>query len=73
VPNGKFKPAEDKLDPRAIEKLLELELMQKRADWQHAKTRRAKVRALAYFFLLLVIAAAFVAFFLLFSQKAGAA
>jgi len=55
------------MDPAKIEKLLEIELMQKRASWQQAKARRGSFRALSFFFLFIVIVAAVVGFYLFFS------
>ncbi len=51
-------------DPEALAKALELELMQKRLEWQKARGRRGAWRALSLLFLLLVILAALAAFFL---------
>ena len=65
--------------PSEIEKLLEIELMQKRASWQQAKAQRSIWRALSFLFLFLVILAALVGFFIFFSSdrradlKAGSA
>ena len=55
-------------DPSELEKLLELELMQKRAGWAQAKARRGTLRTLSYFFLVLVVLGAVVAFFIFLSS-----
>lgn len=64
--DGKREPT----DPAKLAQLLDLELMQKRAEWQNAKARHRNVRALAFLFLFIVIAGAIVAFFLFFSSGA---
>ena len=64
MPEGNRKPEGGEIDPA---KLLELELMQKRAQWRQAKARRSSLRALSFFFLFVVIVAAIVAFYLFFS------
>lgn len=56
-------------DPAKLAQLLEIELMQKRAEWQRSKTRRGSLRALSFLFLFLIIAAAAVAFFLFLSPE----
>ena len=63
--DGKREPTE--ADPEKLAKLLEIELMQKRAAWQQAKARRGSLRALSLFFLLAVIVAAAVGFYFIFS------
>ena len=67
MPDGNSKPEPTELDPAKLAKLLEIELMQKRAGWQQAKARRNKLRALSFLFLFLVILAAMAAFYLFFS------
>ena len=64
MPNSNREPHKGKFDPDQLQKMLDIELMQKRASWQQARRRRGKFRALAFFFLFLVIAAALLAFFL---------
>jgi flagellar basal body-associated protein FliL len=64
-PNRKSEPSS--FDPIDAEKLLELELMQKRQSWAQAKQRRGSLRTISLFFLLLVIVAAIYAFTLFFS------
>ncbi len=74
--NRKSEPGE--IDPANVEKLLEIELMQKRAAWQQAKTRRGTWRTLSFLFLFVVLVVAVVTFYLFFSGdrmeglKAGA-
>ncbi len=49
-----------------LEKMLELELIQKRAQWQQQKARRGTFRTLSFFFLFLVVVAALAGFFFFF-------
>ncbi|MEO5721193.1 MAG: hypothetical protein ABIR71_06965 [Chthoniobacterales bacterium] len=56
-------------DPAEIEKLLEIELMQKRAGWQQAKTQRTTWRALSFLFLFLIIIAALAGYFIFLSPE----
>ena len=51
-------------DPEQLAKLLQIELMQKRAGWEQAKARRGTYRTMSFLFLFVVIVAAFVAFYL---------
>ena len=67
MPDGNRKPEPDEVDPAKLAKLLEIELMQKRAEWQQAKARRGNLRAISFFFLFVVVAGAIAAFFLFFS------
>jgi len=64
--DGKSEPTE--IDPEKAAKLLEIELMQKRAEWQRAKGRRSSLRALSFFFLFAVLAVAGGAFYFLASS-----
>ena len=66
MPDGNRKPEGGEIDPA---KLLELELMQKRAEWKQAKARRGSLRALSFFFLIVVIVAALICFYLFFSPE----
>ena len=68
MPDDNRKPERQEIDPAQIEKLLEIELMQKRATWQQTKARRGGLRALSFLFLFLVILAALVGFFVFFSS-----
>ena len=67
--DGKHNPEET--DPEKVAQLLDLELMQKRAEWQQKKARRGGLRALSFLFLFIVIAAALVGFFLFFDTERG--
>lgn len=55
-------------DPDVLLRLLDLELKQKRVQWQQAATRHRSSRMMWLCSLLMVIAAAIVALFFLFSQ-----
>jgi type VI protein secretion system component VasF len=55
-------------DPEALLRLLDLELKQKRAQWQQAAARHRTTRVITFFSLLLVVAAAIVAFYFLFTR-----
>jgi len=55
-------------DPEALLRLLDLELRQKRVQWQQAATRHRSSRIMWLCSVLMVIAAAIVALFFLFSQ-----
>ena len=55
-------------DADQINKLLELELEQKRAEWKRSRERHRTVRILSFAFLFLVIAGALVAFFFIFTR-----
>ena len=68
MPDGNRKPEAGTPDPEKLAKLLELELMQKRAGWQQAKQRRGALRTASFFFLFVVIAGALFAYWMLFSQ-----
>lgn len=65
--DGKSEPSE--IDPEKLSKLLEIELMQKRARWQKVAAQRRAFRALAFLFLLLVIAGAIAAYFVVASHR----
>ena len=68
-PEGNSQPAARETDPEELAKLLEIELMQKRATWQQAKARHGTYRAMSFLFLFLVIVAAFVAFYFVASSE----
>jgi hypothetical protein len=65
--DGKNNPEET--DPEKLARLLELELMQKRAAWQQKKARRGTLRTMSFLFLFVVIAAALAGFFLFFNPE----
>lgn len=50
-------------EPEQLAKLLEIELMQKRAAWQRTHARNRAFRALAFLFLFAIIAGALVIYF----------
>ncbi len=50
------------LDPEQLTRLLELELIQKRAEWKNAGARRRGLRTASFVFLFLLIAASVIAF-----------
>lgn len=64
--NGKPKSTEN--DPDQIARLLELELLQKRAAWKQASERHRAFKSASFLFLFIVIIAAVVGFYLIFSQ-----
>lgn len=63
--DGKPEPSE--IDPEKLSKLLDIELVQKRAAWQRAAEHRGSFRALAFLFLLLVILGGVAAYFVFIS------
>jgi flagellar basal body-associated protein FliL len=67
--NGDSKREPTENDPAKLAQLLEIELMQKRAQWQQTKARRGSLRAIAFLFLFVVILGALVAFFVFFSPS----
>ncbi len=69
TPDGNTQPPLRETDPQKLAKLLEIELMQKRASWQQAKARRGSYRAMSFLFLFAVIVAAFIAFYFLASSE----
>jgi hypothetical protein len=63
MPERESKPEQPGTNPDQLAKLLEIELMQKRAAWQQASARRGTYRTLSFLFLFLVIVAILLAFF----------
>lgn len=57
-----------KNDPGELARVLELELMQKRAAWQRATARYRALRTISVIFLFLVITASIAGFFLICSR-----
>ncbi len=51
-------------EPDQLAKLLEIELMQKRAAWQRTNTRYRTYRALAFLFLFVIVVGALAVYFL---------
>ena len=66
---GNRKPESGETDPAQVAKVLEIELIQKRAAWQRARAGRQNVRALSFFFLFIIIIGAVCAFYFLFSGE----
>jgi hypothetical protein len=62
------KPEPPEGDPAKLAQLLEIELIQKRAEWRQAKARRGSLRTLSFLFLFLVIVVALVGFFIFLSS-----
>ncbi|MEP6821813.1 MAG: hypothetical protein ABI946_05620 [Chthoniobacterales bacterium] len=60
-PDDDLKPIPQ--DPAQIERMLEIELMQKRAQWQQSKARHGTLRILSFAFLFLVILIGILVFF----------
>ena len=69
TPEGNRHPDARETDPEKLAKLLDIELMQKRASWQQAKARRSTFRTMSFLFLFAVIVAAFLAFYLLMTTE----
>lgn len=65
--DGKPEPSE--IDAENLSKLLEIELLQKRAAWQRAAAHRQTFRTFAFVFLLIVIVGAIAAYFFVASQR----
>ncbi len=68
TPHGNSQPDPRDNDPEKLAKLLEIELMQKRASWQQAKARHSTLRTMSFLFLFLVIVAAFIAIYYVMSS-----
>ncbi len=66
MPQGNGKTEEN--DPEMMARMLEIELMQKRASWQQAGARRKNLRLISFVFLFFIIAGSFFAFYLLSSS-----
>ena len=69
MPEGNRNPDPNQVDPEQLAKLLEIELMQKRAAWQRTNASRKNLRTLSFLFLFIVIAGAMIAFYLLVSSR----
>lgn len=63
------KPESPDIDPEKLSKLLEIELLQKRATWERAAAHRRKIRAIAFVFLLLVIVGAIAAYMFIVGRR----
>jgi hypothetical protein len=55
-------------DAEQLSKLLELELIQKRVEWQQVKERKKSRRTLAFVFLFLLLAGCLVGYFFVFNR-----
>ena len=55
-------------DAEQLSRLLELELIQKRAEWQQVKERKKSRRTLAFVFLFLLFAGCLVGYFFVFNR-----
>jgi hypothetical protein len=64
--DGKSKSKEN--DPEQLSRLLELELMQKRAAWKNASARHHQIRVASFVFLFILIVGSLFAYFMLFSR-----
>lgn len=62
--NGKPKST----DPQELARLLEIELIQKRAAWKQAAARHRTIRMASFAFLFIVIMAALLIYFFVFSD-----
>ena len=62
------KPKSTENDPEQLARLLEIELMQKRAAWKQASERHRVFKSASFLFLFVVIIAAIVGFYLFFSR-----
>ena len=58
-------------DAEKLARFLELELMQKRAEWKQAGARRQNVRLMSFVFLFLIIAGCLVGLFFAFPMVNG--
>lgn len=64
---GNRNPEADENDPAEVAKLLEAELMMKRAAWQRSKSSLNNLRALSFFFLFVIVVGSALAGYFLFS------
>ena len=55
-------------DAEQLARLLELELIQKRATWKHEKQRNKSFRSLAFLFLFVLIAGTLLGFFFVYTR-----
>jgi hypothetical protein len=68
IPDVAGKPNPNESDPGNVERLLELELVRKRAEWKETGTRYRMFRSISFVFLFLLIAGTLVAAFFVFSR-----
>jgi hypothetical protein len=68
-------PADDgkpkSTDPDELARLLEIELIQKRAVWKQAAARHRAIRMVSFLFLFLIIMGALLVYFFFFSELSG--
>ena len=55
-------------NPDELSRLLEIELIQKRAEWQRANARHKNLRSASFAFLFVVVMAALVGFYFIFMR-----
>ncbi|HEV2047195.1 MAG TPA: hypothetical protein VGQ95_11440 [Chthoniobacterales bacterium] len=68
IPDASGKPNPNESDPEKLQRLLELELVWKRAEWKQIGERYHAFRSMSFVFLFLLIAGALVAAFFVFSR-----
>ncbi len=68
MPDDQAKPDRAENDPDKLSRLLELELIQKRAAWQQANARYKTLKSASLLFLLVVILAALIGFYFVFTR-----
>jgi hypothetical protein len=68
IPDASGKPNPNESDPEKLQRLLELELVRKRAEWKQTGDRYRAFRSMSFVFLFLLIAGALVAAFFVFSR-----
>jgi len=59
-------------NPEELSRLLEIELIQKRAQWQKLSSRRSSLRSMSILFLFIMILGALAAFYLAFTRAGEA-
>lgn len=65
MPDADGKPKSQEVDADALMRQIDLELIQKRGEWQSARSQRSNLRGLAFLFLFFVIIAGLLAYFFL--------
>jgi hypothetical protein len=68
IPDANSKPESQPPDADELERLLQIELAQKKMEWAAATGRYRMIRTLSFFFLALIIMGALAAFFLLYTS-----
>ncbi len=68
IPDLTGKPNPNESDPEKLERLFELELVRKRAEWKETGERYRTFRSMGFVFLFLLIAGVLVAAFFVFSR-----